>query len=327
MNGSLGDDRCSVCGDVRGAVHHAREMMYGTRDEFSYLECAGCGCVQLIDPPADPSSYYAADYHALKPPKRGLASPVVDALKRARARYEITGKGFLGRALAARYPATILNEPWVKELVQTTDPSARILDVGCSYGAKLLMLRDLGYRRLAGADPYVAEDIDYGNGVVIQRRELPEVAGAFDVVMLHHSFEHMAKPRDVLAAVERLLEPGGLLLIRVPVIAFAWREYGVDWVQLDAPRHLFLHTEKSLGMLAAEAGFSVEQVLYDSTEFQFFGSEQYRAGIPLRDERSYWVGSPNSPFTPDQISAFRAHAQELNAHGDGDQACFFLRRA
>jgi len=301
--------------------------MYGTRDEFSYLECAGCGCVQLIDPPADPSPYYAADYHALKPARRSAVTGLVDVLKRARARYEITGKGVLGRALAARYPATMLTEPWIRELVRSASPEARILDIGCSYGAKLLMLRNLGYRRLTGADPYVEADIDYGNGVVVLKRDLPGVTGAFDVAMLHHSFEHMANPRDVLVQVERLLAPGGIVLIRVPVVAFAWREYGVDWVQLDAPRHLFLHTEKSLGILAAEAGFTIEQVLYDSTDFQFFGSEQYRAGIPLRDERSHWTASSASPFTPEQIDAFRLRAEQLNAGRDGDQACFFLRRS
>ena len=34
---------CAVCGNAYGnAIHVAREMMFGFRDRFHYLECAAC---------------------------------------------------------------------------------------------------------------------------------------------------------------------------------------------------------------------------------------------------------------------------------------------
>ena len=121
------------------------------------------------------------------------------------------------------------------------------------------------------------------------------------------------------------MAPGRFVLIRIPVVSAAWGEYGVDWVQLDAPRHLYLHTEKSLGLLADQAGFRITNVDYDSWSFQFWGSEQYRMDIPLRDPRSYAVDPSRSSFTSAQMSAFQARAEEWNRDRRGDQACFFLQ--
>ncbi len=50
-------------------------------------------------------------------------------------------------------------------------------------------------------------------------------------------------------------------------MATLWQTLG----QIDAPRHLYLHTETSLQRLAAETGFQIEKVLYDATGFQFCG--------------------------------------------------------
>jgi hypothetical protein len=95
-------------------------------------------------------------------------------------------------------------------------------------------------------------------------------------------------------------------------------------VQLEAPRHQFVHTEKSVRILAQKAELRVTEVVHDSTEFQFWGSEQYRAGIPLHDKRSYLSSPARSIFTNDQIAHFRERAAELNAAGDGDSASFYL---
>ncbi|QDH78214.1 hypothetical protein FKX85_03825 [Echinicola soli] len=38
---------CKLCGNNGGnKVHEVREMMFGTRDKFSYLECGKCHSIQ-----------------------------------------------------------------------------------------------------------------------------------------------------------------------------------------------------------------------------------------------------------------------------------------
>ena len=122
-----------------------------------------------------------------------------------------------------------------------------------------------------------------------------------------------------------MLAPNGRCLLRIPVLGWAWEHYGVNWVQLDAPRHLFLHTTKSFRLLAASAGLDVVDIGYDSNEFQFWASELYLRNVSLssidvdRDR-------PRQIFSLAELQKFRASARELNAQGRGDAAIFTLRR-
>src|SRR5690606_30281969 len=148
----------------------------------------------------------------------------------------------------------------------------------------------------------------------VLKKSVFEIEGVFDFIMLHHSFEHMENPREVLGRLHELLADDGTLLIRVPVAgSYAWRTYGVNWVQLDAPRHLFLHTPQSMRLLAAQAGFAVEEVTYGSIDSQFWGSEQNLRGIPLWSPQSCSTHPGASIFTEKRIEAYVRHAAELNA--------------
>ena len=183
----------------------------------------------------------------------------------------------------------------------------------------------MGFGRLVGVDPFIEADLRFPGRITVLKRQLGEVTGSFDYVVFNHSFEHMREPHEVLKQVHSLLAHGGQLIISTPIASsFAWREYGADWVQLDAPRHLFIPSVDGLEILAQQAGLRVKQVVYNSTEFQFWGSEQYRRGIPHTDKRSYWRSPKDSTFTPAQIASFRRRADELNAAGDGDTASFYL---
>jgi hypothetical protein len=77
-------------------------------------------------------------------------------------------------------------------------------------------------------------------------------------------------------------------------------------------------------ILAGKAGLEVRDVEFDSTEFQFWASEQYRQNVPLKSEASYAVNPQRSMFTPAQISSYRRKAAELNQQDNGDSASFFL---
>jgi hypothetical protein len=91
-------------------------------------------------------------------------------------------------------------------------------------------------------------------------------------------------------------------------------------VQLDPPRHLCVHTEKSFRLAAAQAGFRVARVIYDSWELQFWGSELYQKDIPLHTGQKELA----QHFSSGELHNFRRRADELNTRGLGDQAIFFL---
>src|SRR5205085_10674982 len=130
-------------------------------------------------------------------------------------------------------------------------------------GKPLQVLYQFGFRNLTGADAFIDADIFYPNGVKVYKKSLEELEPAFDLITLNHSFEHLPNPLESLLEIGRLLEKDKFALIRIPIVNFAWEKYGANWVQLDAPRHLFLYTERSFRLLAEKAGFTVEKVIYD----------------------------------------------------------------
>ena len=212
---------------------------------------------------------------------------------------------------------------WLTEFPPRFDD--KILDVGSGAGELLIYLRTLGYRHLVGVDPYLTKDLTYPNGVVVYASEIGDVQGRFDFIMFHHSFEHISDPHTVFDALPGKLVSGGSVLIRIPVVpSEAWEEYGVDWVQLDAPRHLYLYSRKSLELLARAHGFKVTRVVFDSTAAQFWGSEQYRQDIPLLDPRSHRIDPDGSIFSITDMRSFEERAVRANIMETGDQACFLL---
>lgn len=138
-----------------------------------------------------------------------------------------------------------------------------------------------------------------------------------------HIWDQLGTLRTTLA----LLRTGGHCVIALPTASsHAWRHYGVDWVQLDAPRHFYLHIIASMERLAQDAGFEVLGSEYDSGAIQFWGSEQYRRDIPLTDPRSYSVNPSQSIFSAAQVEDYVRQARDLNALRQGDQVMFYLRR-
>lgn len=322
-------------------------MYYGTHDAFAYVECAACGTIQIQEVP-DLRPYYAQNYYsfdkshgeAQPPPSQGikkrLAQRVGASVRRAAANYYGQRRARLGelrhplgRSLSTMLPRIVAGFPeyLLNTLVNLNITSrSSILDIGSGAGSTLIILSLFGFRDLTGVDPYLEADITYDNGVRILKTELSGISRQFDLILANHSVEHVPDPRATLGEIHRLLKPGRFAVIRIPVIAHAWERYGINWVQLDPPRHLFLFTVPTFAGLAAGAGFSVDEIRYDSTAFQFWGSEQYARDIPLTDERSFLVNPAASPFTAEQVEAFAAQADELNQQGAGDQAVFYLRK-
>ena len=226
----------------------------------------------------------------------------------------------------------ILNKAWrVPNLPKwiTLTPlksNYKILDVGSGTGKTLMRLRRKGFKHLQGIDPYIDASIEYKNGVIISRCAIENVDGQYDYITLNHSLEHMPEQTSTFEHLYRLLKKDSYVLIRIPTVSsYAWRHYRENWVQLDAPRHFFLHSVKSLERLSRSIGFDLVNVVYDSTEFQFAGSEIYLKGLSLKPTMAGNT-QPNylSYFSEDEMASFRAMAEDLNRKNDGDQACFVL---
>lgn len=316
--------QCRIC-DTTGEhpEYDIREMAMATREVFHYFQCANCGCLQIEQVPDNLGDYYPSDYFAYKLSRRLIKGDIRAWVDPKRVRSRLSGNNLFAR-LADRLAKPLDYLAWV--IAAGADQESPVLDVGCGRGKLLLRMRIGGFRHLIGVDPFLDKSIEYANGVRIHKQELVDFSSAtetrFKLIMFHHSYEHMQEPRQVMQAAEQLLALDGLILIRVPVAdCWAWQHYHENWWQADAPRHLFLHTRKSMNILAAEAGLKIENTTYDATASQFIISELYARDIPLTESEQI-----RTIFSRNKLQEFRRHTEELNRTSQGEQAVFYLRR-
>ena len=314
-------------------------MHFGMRDEFEYIECSRCGCLQIKEIPANLSSYYPTNYYSYSPAKSGCnyTQTGIRGYKERFIRNRITNyylnrTSRLGRFLERKSSISgnyseRMNWMRLQRLNLGLTLKSSILDVGCGTGHLLQDLAAHGFSQLMGIDPFIEHDLVYESGVRILKQSLDHVDQQFDFIMLHHSFEHLTDPLSVLQRVYSLLKPKRYCLIRIPLAgSYAWVKYGVNWVALDAPRHLHLHTPHSMKLLSEQAGFELADVVFDGEGFGLIFSEQYLKGIPLVHPNSHFVNPADSPFSKAEIEAFKQMDQRLNATGEADAAGFYLRK-
>jgi len=140
------------------------------------------------------------------------------------------------------------------------DRNASILDCGCGFGAYLIYLRDLGYRRVAGVDlstdQIAAAQKEFGlnNALVADAFEYLEKSGTtWDVIMLMDLIEHLTVDLSValLKLANSRLAPGGKIIIMTPnaIAPFSPFLYG------DIT-HLRAYTVASLEQTGRLAGLS-----------------------------------------------------------------------
>lgn len=293
-------------------------MQHGLRERFQYFECTECGCLQIAEFPPSLERYYPLDYYSLKAPSVG---------RRALNEFKL-----LAAALGLEAAIEVCGGPR-RPLQQAFIPrdlprNARVLDIGAGNGGDLRRLYRSGYRRVHGIDPNLDPKQTRRFPFRLERATselLLQRGERYAFVYLSHSLEHVPEQRRALEVARGLLEPGGTCCVRIPWLSCdAWERYGMDWVQLDAPRHFYLHSRRSFELLCAQARLRIARLWCDSTAFQFWGSEQYKLDIPLYSERSWLVAPERSPFSAEQIADYERQAAELNACERGDQIVAWL---
>lgn len=311
---------CRICGGALKRGLRVREMMFGTREEFSYHQCANCACLQIDVFPEDIARYYPADYYSYDLTQHNA----IKRLRRgSRRRLILTAPAFVSRSMHLFSGSDDLFHLYRNRL--GVGPASRLLDVGSGSGAHVFELREAGVTRAFGVDPYVPRTVEADGMPVVYKARLDDLTGSYDFITFHHSLEHMPDQKSTLRAAARLLAPGGKILIRVPTVSSeAYARYGADWVSIDAPRHFFLHSHRSLRLLASSANLVVNELWCDSDAMQFMASEQYRENIPLLDPQSAARDGGKRLFSLTERTSFKLRAVRLNRQLRGDSICAVL---
>jgi SAM-dependent methyltransferase len=315
---------CRICkNNKNNKFYTIKEMMFGYNDKFEYFECTKCMCLQISEIPQNITKYYPQDYYSYSSSSPIYRNPIKNIMRIKRNDFTIFNKGIVGRILYNLFPDTEFGSLSKINL----NKNSKILDVGCGAGSLLYYLKERGFEYTMGIDPFIKEDIEYKNGLIIRKRMIQTLDDKWDLIMFNHSFEHMDNPLETMQFVSKLLTQKGVCLVRIPTVtSYAWHHYGINWVQLDAPRHFFLHSVQSMELLAEKSNLILNDIIYDSTEFQFWGSEQYMQNIFHKSSNSYGAYPSNSIFSKSDIRNFRRKAKKLNSEQKGDQAAFYFKK-
>lgn len=308
--------KCRICGnESENELIIARERHLGLGDKFEYILCHKCLCLQIKEIPLNLDRYYPSEYYSFRAARFPSELNWFNFfLKKSLIRHYMGYFDPAGTILSVFYKHPF---PWIRK--REINFNSKILDVGTGAGRKLLSLQRSGFRNLSGTDPYISGDFKYKKGLTIVKKDISEIDDKYDFITLHHSFEHMDNPGEVIRHISRLLNPDGCALIRIPVAnSYVWEKYRDSWVHLDAPRHIFLHTTESMEILLKETDLKIDDIIYDSTEFSFTGSEKYLRNLPL--------SAPDDIFTRKEINSYSREAEVLNKSKKGDCACFYLKK-
>lgn len=285
----MSNHHCYVCGNtLNNRDYSFTDYHFRTPGSHRYFQCSVCDCLQYdFSVDYQGVSLYPSNYYSFKVDNnQTLISKIKWMIRNIRNAYYQSGKGILGAFIHQVLPCMSVAALY-KINVQK---SWKILDVGCGNDA--LMLQHLAHNNflnLTGIDPFISKDLQEIGGVTILKKDVHHIEGKFDLITFNHSFEHLPDERDALVRCKELLSNEGSILIRIPVVSsYAWEHYKEHWLNLDAPRHVFLHSIKSISMLVEQCGFKTHSLFFDSTSSQFWGSELYKLGLPLGGKTSLY---------------------------------------
>jgi 2-polyprenyl-3-methyl-5-hydroxy-6-metoxy-1,4-benzoquinol methylase len=231
---------------------------------FKIASCAACG-LTLTTP--QPGAIEIADYYP---------------------------RGYYGDSTQRRFPRIVesIQQALYGHRVRQVESlrggrPGRVLDVGCGRGVLLQEFRRRGW------DVQGTELSDQAATYAREVLRLPVETGSldtigfpanhFDAITLWHVLEHVTDPQAVLMEANRILKPGGVLLVSVPNFGSCEaRLFRDKWFHLDVPRHVTHLTKGRLQEALAATGFEDRRWSgfapeYDS--FSFVQSSLNRLGL------------------------------------------------
>ena len=229
-------DSCFLCGSQKGfsRLLHTRDFELGIGEVYQLLQCRVCKVVSIFPKP---------ETHLLQ--KHYPASMS----------FYRTDAYFFSREILK-----IFGKREVIRILKLLPLGGSLLDVGCSYGQFLDLLRPHPGYHPYGLD-FKAEASSglETKGHQILSGSLEEMkleSEKFNVVRMNHVVEHLLDPVRALENAYRSLKSGGYLVGETPNIdSFEFKIFRKYWGGLSVPRHLYLFSKSTLNLLLSRVGF------------------------------------------------------------------------
>ncbi|CAG4901894.1 methyltransferase domain-containing protein [Paraburkholderia saeva] len=194
-------------------------------------------------------------------------------------------QGQLGTAdiyTRARNDLTERNLHWLKTLLKYRLPPAKVVELGCSHGSFVALMRQAGYDA-SGVEmsPWVVEFGKKTFGIPVSVGPLENLdipSASIDIIVAMDVLEHLAEPVATMARCMELLKPDGLLLIQTPQFKENMEyaelvESNGRFLEMMIPQeHIYLFSENSATRLFEQLGgkhIAFEPAIFDHYDMFF----------------------------------------------------------
>jgi SAM-dependent methyltransferase len=271
---------CPACGETWSRLELAApDFMLGIEGDFHVSRCAGCGL--LFQNPRiareDLARHYPATYAPYAPTPMTAGPAMRRELKRHRGYSHLEAPATAGpwKRFWGRYMAEA-------RLLPDFVPGGKLLEIACASGARLSLLRELGWTDCMGIEPderAAGRARALGFPVLAGKVEdmlarVPD--GSLDAVVAGFVMEHLEDPFAVTRALAAKLKPGGQFLFStLNVESPDFRMYGKYWYDLDLPRHHVFFRKRDIQKML-EGVFRLEGLTHLAAPNDYAGSARYR---------------------------------------------------
>ena len=140
-------------------------------------------------------------------------------------------------------------------------PNSSIVDLGCSTGNNLKMLKKNGYKNFIGIDNnLIAINFCKKNGFKNVKKanlcKLPLKKSSVDLVLATDVIEHIENDDKAIKEIKRILKKDRYALITVPAFNFLWSQHD------EIAEHKRRYTKKSLFNKIKNNKFEIEEIFY-----------------------------------------------------------------
>ena len=240
--------------------------LFLTQESFCVMQCDHCGLL-FTDPRPDADhigAYYESeDYLSHQENNKGLVPRIYEKVKQVNLRNK-------------------------RRMALQGLPTGRLLDIGCGVGDFLRVVKASGWE-VAGIEPSAA-----AQAIAAKRlgfTPLPPSAASslvdasFDVITMWHVLEHVDDLHEQFASLQRLLNPGGRLILALPNFqSYDAAYYKSTWAAWDVPRHLNHFNRDFLVSNLANFGFKyidTQRLKWDAYYISFLSERYLGHTLPL----------------------------------------------
>lgn len=334
---------CRICNNNKQNERLiAREMVFGSREEFPYILCSSCGSLSIEKIPSQELllSLYS------RYPNLAKSQFTQSYWQKWIKSYVLSHDNFIAKCLLKLLNS--YDDLRIKALFPYKIPkTAKILDVGSGSGSLISELRDLGYKHCLGIDPFLDNDLSLCCGGEILSIDILEFkptasnfgAGEnhddflFDWIFFHHSFEHVPNPAEVLKKIENLLTPGGICLLRFPRIeSYSFSRFKGDWEGIHSPFHFFLPSYKGMQHLLQNTSMEIIETRGEQLYYLFLYTVSHILNIadfePLGVRNQLQNNSRETPsiFSEKEVRYWKRKTKHVLKDNSSDYVGYYLKK-